>query len=312
MALLTEGFPPMRLSLSGQEASFLIHPVQGIAFAKDDAHNVVNVPRIQSLERPSRKHTKGEHMQIRLLKNLSFVASVAALLVPAISIPVEAQKKESLWITVATVERVKKPNRQRVGSARKTQRVALLTLQWHLLKRTGDNTREEADPNREFQTGDRLKMAVTVNQTGYLYIVNRSQGKDPVLLFPDLRINKGQNNVLRNKEYVVPSYCEEYEDPEDCWFKIMPPTGTETLFVIFSRDKITTLPNKIAKPNSVVKPEVIDQLVSTSEKEKKQVTGTLRIPGQKAVRYATWAQNTNLKDNEELITTIEVRHGPPQ
>ena len=250
-------------------------------------------------------------MQIRL-KNLSFVASVAALLVPTISIPVEAQKKESLWITVATVERVKKPNRQRVGSARKTQRVALLTLQWHLLKRTGDNTHEEADPNREFQTGDRLKVAVTVNQTGYLYIVNRSQSKDPVLLFPDLRINKGQNNVIRNKEYVVPSYCEEYKDPEDCWFRTMPPAGTETLFVIFSRDKITTLPNKIAKPNSVVKPEVIDQLVSTSEKEKKQVTGTLRIPGQKAVRYATWAQNTNLKDNEELITTIEVRHGRPQ
>lgn len=251
-------------------------------------------------------------MQIRLPKNLSFVAGVAALLVPAISIPVEAQKKESLWITVATVERVKKPNRQRVGSARKTQRVALLTLQWHLLMRTGDNTQEEADPNREFQTGDRLKVAVTVNQTGYLYIVNRHQGKDPVLLFPDLRINKGQNNVIRNKEYVVPSYCEEYDDPEDCWFRMMPPAGTETLIVIFSRDKITTLPNKIAKPNSVVKPEVIDQLVSTSEKENKQVTGTLRVPGQKAVRYATWAQNTNLKDNEELITTIEVRHGRPQ
>jgi len=251
-------------------------------------------------------------MQFRLLKHLSFVAGVAALLILAISIPVDAQKKESLWITVAPVDRVKKPNRQRVGSPRKPQRLALLTLQWHLLKRTGDNTQEESDPNREFQTGDRLKLAVTVNQTGYLYIVNRHQGKDPVLLFPDLRINRGQNSVIRNKEYVVPSYCEEYEDPEDCWFKMTPPAGTETMIVIFSRDKITTLPNKIAKPNSVVKPEVIDQLVSTSEKETKQVTGTLRIPGQKAVRYATWAQNPNLKDNEELITTIEVRHGRPQ
>ena len=118
--------------------------------------------------------------------------------------------------------------------------------------------------------------------------------------------------MIRNKEYVVPSYCEEYDDPEDCWFRMMPPAGTETLIVIFSRDKITTLPNKIAKPNSVVKPEVIDQLVSTSEKENKQLTGTLTVPGQKAVRYATWSQNTNLKDNEELITTIEVRHGRPQ
>ena len=75
IALPDGGFPPVRLSLSVQDASFLIHPVKDIAFAKDDAHNDVNVPRIQSRERPSSKHTKGEHMQIRLLKNLSFVST---------------------------------------------------------------------------------------------------------------------------------------------------------------------------------------------------------------------------------------------
>jgi hypothetical protein len=135
-------------------------------------------------------------MQSRLLKIWLFAAGTA-LLVSVISIPIGAQKKESLWITVATVKRVKKPNRQRTGPPRKRQRVALLTLQWRLIKRTGDNTKEDVDPEVEFQTGDRLKLAVTVNQTGYLYIVNRPEGKDPVLLFPDLKINKGQNSVIR-------------------------------------------------------------------------------------------------------------------
>src|SRR6185436_12918874 len=138
-------------------------------------------------------------------------------------------------------------------------------------------TREEADPGQEFQTGDKLKLALTVNQSGYLYIVNQPEGKDGVLLFPDLRINKGQNYVIKDKEYVIPSFCQDFEDPKDCWFKMAPPSGTETLIVIFSRDKITTLPNQIAKPYSPVKRALVDELVSTSEQKVKQATGELTI-----------------------------------
>ncbi len=246
----------------------------------------------------------------RLSKAGLITAAVAALLIPAIFLPgVEAQKQGApLWYSVVTVERVKKPNRQPARPVRKVQKAALLTLQWHLLKRVDDRTQEEADPSLEFQTGDRLKLALTVNQTGYLYIVNQPEGKDAVLLFPDLRINKGQNYVVKDKGYVLPSYCQDFDDPKDCWFKMAPPAGTETLIVIFSRDKITTLPNQIEKPYAVVKRAIVDQLISSSEQKVKQVTGELTIPGQKAVRYATRAQNINLKDNEELIATIELRH----
>jgi len=242
-----------------------------------------------------------------------FVAGAGILLLPGLfTRGICAQKQGApLWYSVATVNRVEKPNRQRTQPIPKTQkqRVALLTLQWHLLKRVDDKNREEADPTQEFQTGDRVKVAITVNQTGYLYIVNQPEGKDGVLLFPDLRINKGQNNVLKDKEYIIPSFCQDFEDPNDCWYKMAPPAGTETLIVIFSRDKITTLPNEISKPYSVVKRDIVDQLISTSEQKKAQVTGSeLAIPGQKTVRYATRVQNTNVKDNEELIATIELRH----
>ena len=184
----------------------------------------------------------------------------------------------------------------------------MLTLQWHLLQRVNDTTQKEVDPTQEFQTGDKLKLAITVNQTGYLYIVNQPEGKDGVLLFPDLRINKGQNYVVKDKQYVIPSYCQDYEDPKDCWFKMAPPAGTETLIVIFSRDKITTLPNEISKPYAPVRRALVEQLIASSEQKVKQVTGELTIPGRNAVRYATRAQNTNLEDNEELIATIELRH----
>ena len=252
-------------------------------------------------------------MRSRLLRVCLFVASASILLLPGLFTPsIFAQKQGApLWYSVVTVDRVEKPNRQRTQPVPKTrkQRAALLTLQWHLLKRVDDKNREEADPTQEFQTGDKLKVAITVNQTGYLYIVNQPEGKDGVLLFPDLRINKGLNNVAKDKEYILPSFCQDYQDPNDCWYKMAPPAGTETLIVIFSRDKITTLPNEISKPYAVVKRAVVDQLIASSEQKKNQVTGSeLSIPGQKTVRYATRVQNTNVKDNEELIATIELRH----
>lgn len=251
-------------------------------------------------------------MRSRLSKTCLIATAAGALLVPAIFAPrVDAQKQGApLWYSVVTVKRVDKPNRQRTRPVPKTgkQKAALLTLQWHLLKRVDDTTQVEADPSQEFQTGDKLKLAITVNQTGYLYIVNQPEGKDGVLLFPDLRINKGQNYVVKDKEYVIPSYCQDWDDPKDCWFKMAPPAGTETLIVIFSRDRITTLPNQIAKPNAPVKRALVEQLISSSEQKVKHVTGELSIPGRKAARYATRAQNVNLQDNEELIATIELRH----
>jgi len=248
-------------------------------------------------------------MRSRLSKTCLIAAAVTALLVPAIFVPgVDAQKQGApMWYKVATVTRVKKPDRK--PPPRKTLRAALLTLQWRLLKRGNGNKPEEADASKEFETGDQLRLAVTTNQTGYLYIISQPKGKDAVVIFPDVRINKGRNYVLKDKEYVVPSFCPAYPDPKDCWFRMDPPAGTETLIVIFSRDKITTLPNQVAEAYGVVKRSVVEQLISSSQQKVEQMTGELAIPGKKAVRYATRVQNTNLQDNEELIATIELRHG---
>jgi len=245
-------------------------------------------------------------MQFRLSKACLIAAAVLGLIGPSF---VEAQKQGApLWYSVVTVNRVKKADRKPVRPTPKVQKAALLTLQWHVLKRLNEGSQEEADSTREFQTGDKLKLGITTNQNGYLYIINQPQGKDGVMLFPDLRINKGLNYVLKDKEYSVPSYCQDFDDPKDCWFQMTPPAGTETLIVIFSRDKITTLPNQIAKPYAPVKRSVVEQLLASSQQKVDQLTGELKIPGQKSVRYATRVQNTNLKDNEELIATIELTH----
>jgi hypothetical protein len=45
------------------------------------------------------------------------------------------------------------------------------------------------------------------------------------------------------------------------------------LLVIFSRDKITTLPNVALKPHAVVKRAVIEALIADSEQKVSEVTG---------------------------------------
>ncbi|MFY9558198.1 MAG: DUF4384 domain-containing protein [Blastocatellia bacterium] len=255
-------------------------------------------------------------MRFRSFNSCLIAGAVAGLVFPCFLVSrVEAQKGGApAWYSVQTVNRVKKPDREKAatgptGKGPVTQRAALLTVQWHLIERGTGNTQLEADSTKEFQTGDQVKLAITANQSGYLYIINQPKGRDGVVIFPDVRINKGRNYVLKDKEYVVPSFCPSFEDPKDCWFEMKPPAGTETLIVIFSREKITTLPNQVDEAYGVVNRKTVEQLIASSEQKVEQKTGKLTIPGKKSVRYATRVQNTNRKDNEELIATIDLTHG---
>lgn len=256
-------------------------------------------------------------MPFRRLKKCLLATAIVGLIAPLGSVTnVEAQKEgAALWHSIVTVNRVKKPNRQSAAKLPSTQRSALLTLQWHLLQRVerGEGyTSQEVDSHKQFEDGDRLKLGITTNQDGYLYIVNQRPGKDSVLLFPDPRINGGLNRVLKNQEYDVPEYCKDLEDlvdQKDCWMNVGPPAGTETMIVIFSRDQITTLPNQVAAGYTPVKRSIVDALLESSRQKVEQRTGTLTIPNQKAVRFATRVQNINRQDNEELIATIVFTHG---
>jgi hypothetical protein len=218
------------------------------------------------------------------------------------------------WYKVVTIPRVKKINRQAARPLPKQQKLALLTFQWHLLRRVDADISEQVDSTSIFDTGDQLKLSITVNQSGYLYIINKPEGKDGIVLFPDPTISKGQNYVLKDRAFSVPETCydpknpERFSDPKDCWFTMSPPAGSETLLVIFSRQKILTLPNIALKPTAIVKAAAVDALVADSEQSVSEVTGEMKTPAGKILRFATRVQNTNQKDNEELIATIKLNH----
>src|SRR5262245_51584031 len=148
-------------------------------------------------------------MPNRLARRFLIAAILTGLVIPAaLFTRVSAQKEgAAMWYSVATVKRVAKTNRVQPKTMPARQKVPLLTLQWHLLKRGNGNVKDEVDSKMTFENGDQLKLAVRANQSGYLYIISQPEGKSGVVLFPDPRIRNGQNYVIKNTEYVVPSYC---------------------------------------------------------------------------------------------------------
>jgi hypothetical protein len=257
-----------------------------------------------------------QSMRSRLSKACLILAAFVALLVPAIFVPGVDAEGAPLWYSEVTVKRVKKPNRPAAHPLPKggTQKAALLTLQWRFLQRGENNVQQAADPNQVFHNEDQLKLAVTTNQNGYLYVINRMNSGDGRLVFPDPRSNKGLNEVKKNQEYVVPSFCPSFREPNDCWWEMAPPTGRETFIVVFSREKYDKLPNQVAENNGeyenpVIKGDLIEDLINASRQNVKKATGQLTIPGKPPARFATWLQNTNREDNEELIATIQLKHG---
>jgi len=151
----------------------------------------------------------------------------------------------------------------------------LLTLKYKVLKRGEGNSQDRVDPGRQFAIGDQLKLAITPNQKGFLYVVHRSVGVDgrvidkPHVIFPDPRVNNGVNTVEKDREYVVPQFCQDFENPDDCWWEITPPNGKEFFTLIFSRDEITNLPNKltaddVAKDSGAINEQVIEAIKKSS------------------------------------------------
>jgi hypothetical protein len=255
-------------------------------------------------------------MKPRIFNYLLIILTAGGLLIQNFS-PSEAADNPYIWDAAVKFKPVAKPNRKRPASrpkanSRGEEEAPLLTLKYRLIEREDNGPPKRVNANDAFDVGDQLKLAITANQNGFLYIVHNSNGTDgrtvdsPRIVFPDPRINDGRNEVEKDKEIVVPRYCAEYDNPEDCWWEITPPAGKDYFTVIFSRDEINSL--AALKPGSPVDQQLIDSLKKQSGQTLGR-TDKVRFNSRRTEESdGTYVQNTNLKDNEELIETIELAH----
>lgn len=96
------------------------------------------------------------------------------------------------------------------------------------------------EPTREFRTGDRIRIALEPNNDGYLYIFNSENGAAPKMIFPDARLDGGENWVDAH----VPTEVPSSEEPEERlrWFEFYGDPGTERIFIVLTRELLSGVP----------------------------------------------------------------------
>ncbi len=209
-----------------------------------------------------------------------------------------------VWKKPEEVKRAPQNYQKKVSRPKpKTESKPLLALRLWALKRDQSLNPVETSLNATFHVGDRLQLAMQPNQDGYLYLVQESErpGDQPVL-FPDSRINDGQNYVKQEQRLVIPSNCrKEYNDERgNCWWQVT--KQSDRLTIIFSRAMLLNLPDKLAPTASVAK--VNSRALSTIKKSANQKLAQAELDD----RYTVQFWNTNRNNNEILIAEIVIKH----
>jgi hypothetical protein len=96
------------------------------------------------------------------------------------------------------------------------------------------------EPTREFHNGDRIRISLEPNVDGYLYVFHTEGDGAPEMIFPDSRLEAGDNWIAAHVPIDVPSTVET--DERLRWFQFYGNPATEHLFVVVTREPLSEVP----------------------------------------------------------------------
>ncbi len=186
-------------------------------------------------------------------------------------------------------------------------RVPPLALQWRLTRREKTGNFVEGDPSTTFFRNDELRLVCKPARDGYLYVLFQEQGQKPIVVFPDTRINNGQNFVAADQEYNVPAYCPEGRGAENCWQRLTRRPGRNLLIVIYSREKNTELFDKIRLGGPINIDQVASgQVVDSSAFVLGLVNPRERVKASSQPVFVVESVDTDPNSNEQLIDAFVI------
>lgn len=96
------------------------------------------------------------------------------------------------------------------------------------------------EPGHEFHNGDRVRISLEPNVDGFLYVFH-TEGNGPAeMIFPDPRLDGGENWIAAHVPLEVPS--SEQTDERLRWFTFYGNPGTERLYLVVTRDPLPIVP----------------------------------------------------------------------
>jgi hypothetical protein len=103
-----------------------------------------------------------------------------------------------------------------------------LGLRYAVLKRDASGKFQETNPDTTFRSGDRIRIQVDSNTSGYLYVVMQGSSGNWSVLFPSPEVSSGSNLVHKGQSLQIP--------PGDRGqFVFDEQAGAEKLFLVLTR-----------------------------------------------------------------------------
>lgn len=96
--------------------------------------------------------------------------------------------------------------------------------------------------SQEFRAGDGVRLVIEANTDGYLYVFHSENDGEPRMIFPDARLNGGDNHIPAHAPCEVPSRKET--DPRFRWFYFDEKAATERLYVAVTRKPLRGVPTR--------------------------------------------------------------------
>jgi Domain of unknown function (DUF4384) len=113
-------------------------------------------------------------------------------------------------------------------------------LGYTLFMRDVNGRAVRVEPAREFHNGDRIRISLEPNVDGYLYVFHTEGDGPPEMIYPDSRLEGGDNWIEAHVPVEVPSALET--DERLRWFQFYGNPATERLYVVVTRDPLPEVP----------------------------------------------------------------------
>jgi serine/threonine protein kinase len=163
-----------------------------------------------------------------------------------------------------------------------TTSIPISKMKVSLIRQDKRGNEEGVSPETTFYNGDSVRIRIQADQSGFLYIMSRGSSGKLSMLYPNRRIQGGNNQIVKGKVISIPT--------DGDWITFDKNPGTETLYLLFAENKTEKFIAEIENATSQAKISLPTELEG------------------KAVDLVT--TGGDLKGQGILIGALKLRHQP--
>ncbi len=225
------------------------------------------------------------------------------------AVTTKAPEVKTAPATPASNKTATKPVAKKSGNTHTLAASVPLGLRYAVLKRDADGQYTEVDPDTSFRSGDRIRLHINSNTSGYLYVVMQGSSGTWKLLFPSAEVAGGSNLVRKGESRQIPS-------GDRGQFVFDEQAGNEKLFIVLTRQPEPDLdkliysmggkPGDLKERSLVAQASVGDSVVS---KLRAQVASRdLVFEKSDSNENAAYVVNPSTAPDARLVVDVALKH----